>query len=537
MPSSRASFETGAGNVDRMDVGNQQRLRMAELIATLSLATDLGMGQPMEQALRTCLLSMSLGRQIGLPADTLVDTYYLALLRFVGCTADAHEQSISAGGDEIAHYAGLAPVVMGEPSEILGYHLRHFAADNPPLTRMRLLGAALAAGTRDANRTIAIHCEVARMLAERMGLRPAIADGVGHVFERWDGRGLPSRLAGDAIPIAVRVVVIARDVDLFNRAGGWELVSERLGRRRGRAYDPALVDAVLADGLGWVAALEEGSTWKSVLVAEPGNPATVSEARLETVLSVFADFADIKSPFTIGHSRGVAELAGQAARIRGLGDPEAIDLRRAALVHDLGRVAVPNGVWERPGPLTTAGWERVRLHPYYSERLLSRMAPLRRLAELAGGHHERLDGSGYHRGSHAAQLSPGQRVLAAADSYQAMTQSRPHRSALTLDDAATELRSEVASGRLDRDAVDAVLEAAGFAPSPSRRSWPAGLTDREVDVLRLICRGNSNRLVAAELSISPKTVGRHVENLYNKIGVSSRAAAALFAIQQGLLDS
>ncbi len=273
--------------MDWVDVGNQQPLRMAELIATLSLATDLGMGQPMEQALRTCLLSMSLGRQIGLPDDTLADTYYLALLRFVGCTADAHEQSISAGGDEITYYAGLAPVLMGEQSEILGYHLRHFAAGNPPLTRVRLLGGALAAGSRDARRTIAIHCEIARMLAERLGLRPAIAEGVGHVFERWDGKGLPGTLAGDAIPIAVRIVVIARDVDLFNRAGGWALVDERLRRRRGRAYDPALVDAVREDGAEWVAAVEDEATWESVLASEPGNPMTVSGARIDDVLERF----------------------------------------------------------------------------------------------------------------------------------------------------------------------------------------------------------------------------------------------------------
>jgi HD-GYP domain-containing protein (c-di-GMP phosphodiesterase class II)/DNA-binding CsgD family transcriptional regulator len=520
-----------------MDGGNQRQLRLAELIATLSLATDLGMGQPMEQAMRTCLLSMSLGRRIGLPDDTLADTYYLALLRFVGCTSDAHEQSISAGGDEITYYAELAPVVMGEQSEILGYHLRHFAAGNPPLTRLRLLGGALAAGSRDARRTIAIHCDVARILAERLGLRSAVAEGVGHVFERWDGKGLPGTLAGDAIPIAVRIVVIARDVDLFNRAGGWALVDERLRRRRGRAYDPALVDAVLSDGAGWIAGIDETTTWESVLAAEPHDPATVPEARLDTVLSVFADFVDIKSPFTIGHSRGVATLVEQAARIRGLGDTDSVELRHAALVHDLGRVAIPNGVWERPGPLSMADWERVRLHAYYSERMLSRMVPLQRLAALAGAHHERLDSSGYHRGSPATHLSPSQRILAAADSFQAMTQARPHRPALTHGDAATELRSEVASGQHDRDAVDAVLEVAGFDRSPSRRIWPAGLTDREVDVLRLICRGDSNRLIAAELSISPKTVGRHVENLYNKVGVSSRAAAALFAIQNGLLDS
>ena len=215
---------------------------------------------------------------------------------------------------------------------------------------------------------------------------------------------------------------------------------------------------------------------------------------------------------------------------------EVVDIRRAALVHDLGRAGVPNGVWDRPGPLTTADWERVRLHAYYSERTLTRAAPLKRLAELAGAHHERLDGSGYHRGSRAAHLDPGQRILAAADSYQAMTQPRPHRPARAPADAAAELRREVAAGRLDRDAAEAVLEAAGFVRESGRRAWPAGLTDREVEVLRLICRGSPNRLVAAELSISPKTVGRHVENLYNKIGVSSRPAAALFAVKHGLLD-
>ena len=532
-----ASFNVVTGNVDRMEIGNQSQIRLVECIAPLSLATDLGMGQPMEQALRTCLLSIALGQAAGLSDEALSDTYYLALLRFIGCTSDAHEQAISAGGDEIAYFAGVAPVLMGETPELLGFHLRHFAEDHPLLPRLRLLGGALAAGNRDVRRMIATHCEVARMLAGRIGLRPAIGEGVGHVFERWDGKGLPGELAGDAIPIAVRIVVVARDVDVLNRVGGWAFVADRLRRRRARAYDPNLVDALLADGEGWVAGLEADSTWEAVLAAEPGAPMTVSEARVDTVLGALADFADIKSPFTIGHSRGVATLAEQAARVRGLAEPEVVDIRRAGLVHDLGRVGVPNGVWDRPGPLSTADWERVRLHAYFSERILARMATLQRLARLAGAHHERLDGSGYQRGSTAAHLSPGQRILAAADCYQAMSQTRPYRPALTPEAAAAELRDEVASGRLDQEAVNAVLEAAGFARAARRRAWPAGLTDREVEVLRLICRGGSNRIVARELSISPKTVGRHVENLYNKIGVSSRAAAALFAIQHNLLDS
>jgi HD-GYP domain-containing protein (c-di-GMP phosphodiesterase class II)/DNA-binding CsgD family transcriptional regulator len=273
-----------------------------------------------------------------------------------------------------------------------------------------------------------------------------------------------------------------------------------------------------------------------VLAAEPAPQLTVPETSLDAVLGAFADFADIKSPFTAGHSRGVAALAEQAARICGLPEREVIDVRHAALVHDLGRVGVPNGIWEHPGPLSEAAWERVRLHAYYSERMLHRSGPLQRLAPLAGAHHERLDGTGYHRGSVAAQLSTAQRILAAADCYQAMTQPRPHRPAMSAGSAASTLRNEVEAGRLDRDAAGAVLEAGGFGRVSTRRSWPAGLTDREVEVLRLICHGGSNRTVAAELSISPKTVGRHVENLYNKIGVSSRAAATLFASQHHLLD-
>jgi len=519
-----------------MDNGNRRQLRLAELIAPLSLATDLGLGQPMEQALRTCLLSVALGRQIGLADDCLSDTYYLALLRFIGCTSDAHEQSLGVGGDEIAFFAGVAPILMGDTSEALGYFLRHLAEDQPLPVRARLVTSALAGGKRDMLRMIAIHCEVAQMLAGQLGLRPTIADGIRHLYERWDGTGLPVGLAGEAIPIQVRIAVIARDIDILYRIGGWPLVVERLHKRRAKAYDPDLVDVALIEGQQWVADLDSGTTWDAVLESEPAAQLTVPESDLDGVLGAFADFADIKTPFTAGHSRGVADLAAQAARICGLPGQDITDIRHAALVHDLGRVGVPNGIWEQPGPLSDVAWERVRLHPYFSERMLHRSRPLRCLAPLAGAHHERLDGSGYHRGSPAAQLSIAQRILAAADCYQAMTQPRPHRPAMRAAMAATELRQEVESGRLDRDAANAVLEAAGFARAASRRSWPAGLTDREVEVLRLICRGESNRIVAAQLSISPKTVGRHIENLYNKIGVSSRAAATLFATRHHLLD-
>jgi HD-GYP domain-containing protein (c-di-GMP phosphodiesterase class II) len=518
-----------------MTAGDTARVRLAELVAALSLATDLGMGQPMEQALRTCLLSVSAGRHLGVDASELRDSYYLALLRFVGCTSDAHEQAALVGGDEIAFRAGVAPVIMGDTSEFLTYLVRRFAADAPPTTRVRLVARLLADGSGGAKRSIAIHCEVARMLAGRIGLPESVDVCFGHVFERWDGKGLPGEASGAAIPVPARIVATARDVDVVHFLGGWGEATKLLRQRRGTAYDPAVADAFLDHGERWLEETGDDSAWETVLAAEPLPRTYVGEARLDQVLCAFADFADLKSPYTRGHSSGVAALAEGAARQAGLSERTTAELRRAALVHDLGRAGIPNGIWDKPGPLSRTEWERVRLHPYLTERILSHAGALASLAHLAGSHHERLDGSGYHRGSPAALLDSSTRILAAADAYQAMTQERPYRSALSPEAAARQLAAEAQDGRLDGDAVRCVLAAAGHRRPGQRRVWPAGLSEREVEVLRLIARGVSSKEVAGRLFISPKTAEHHVAHIYAKIGVSSRAAAALYAMEHDLL--
>lgn len=509
-------------------------MRLAELVAGLSLATDLGMGQPMEQALRTCLLSVGIGRELGLSAEALSNLYYLALLRFVGCTSDAHEAASEVGGDEIAHRAGVAPVIMGDSVELMGHMVRHFAAGTGPLTRLRLFAGAMAAGTRGPAKSMRLHCEVAQVLAARMGLQPSVGQDVGHVFEHWDGRGLPDKLAGEEIPVTARVVAVARDVDILHRLGGWELVEQILRRRRAKAYDPSVVDIVLKQGERWIAETLSGSLWEAVLDAEPEPHICVAEHRLDDALRAFAEFTDLKSPFTVGHSLGVASLVDGAAEHAELSGPETTYVRRAALVHDLGRIGIPNGIWDKPGPLSSIEWERVRLHPYYTERMLSYSAPLRRLGSLAGSHHERLDGSGYYRQVSASSLPRLARILAAADTYQAMTQERPHRPALASDAAVAELTAAGTGGQLDPEAVRVVLAAAG-QPQPKRASWPARLTDREVEVLRLIAQGHSYKEVARRLTITPKTAEHHIEHIYNKIGVSARASAALFAMEHDLI--
>jgi HD-GYP domain-containing protein (c-di-GMP phosphodiesterase class II) len=282
-------------------------------------------------------------------------------------------------------------------------------------------------------------------------------------------------------------------------------------------------------------AASRGDPRQRVLEVEPEPLRIVPKARLPELAAAFGDLVDLKTPFTHGHSAGVARLARTAGEKLGLDGETLMQLHVAALLHDLGRIAVSNAVWEKPGQLTTAEWEQVRLHPYHSERILSGTAVLQPMAALAGLHHERMDGSGYHRGCTAAQIPLPARVLAAADALQAMTQARPHRDALTLDEAAERLHHDAGAGRLDADAVRAVVDAAGGPAHRRADLRPAGLSDREVEVLQLVAQGLSNREVARRLYISPRTAEHHVQHVYGKIGVSSRASAALFAMEHGLL--
>jgi DNA-binding CsgD family transcriptional regulator len=209
-------------------------------------------------------------------------------------------------------------------------------------------------------------------------------------------------------------------------------------------------------------------------------------------------------------------------------------IRRAGLMHDFGRLGVPNSIWDKRGSLSQAEMERVRLHPYLSERMLAFSPSLVPLGAIAVQHHERLDGSGYPHGISDDAITPAGRILAAADAYHAMTELRPHRPARSPAEAASELRIEVTAGRLDGNAASAVLHAAGHRVR-ARRDLPSGLTPREVEVLRLVACGLSNKEIADQLVISRKTAGNHIEHIYSKINVSNRARAGLFAMQHGLL--
>lgn len=506
-------------------------LRLADLLAALSLTTDLAMGQPPEKAIRAAVVATEVARHLGTPEPQVADVYYTTLLKHIGCTATAHEEAYLFGPD------GLGMRRVAERTDVASrrqtLELLRTTGRGARLARPRYVARALTAG-KEVNASIyrAI-CEVAAHMAERLGLGEAVGPALYQSLERWDGGGVPRRLRGEDIALPARIAEPSTQAVIFHRLGGTDAALAMVEQRSGGWFDPAVAEAFRAVGPRVLERLDDEDPWAAVLAAEPQPVRQIPSDRLETVAEAFADMVDLQTPFTLGHSSGVADLATAAAESLGMSDPRAV--RVAALLHDLGRTAVNTGIWEKPGRLNTAEWERVRLHPYQTERILARSEVLEPLARIAGMHHERQDGSGYHRGASASELPTEARLLAAADAFQGMTKDRPHRPARDPGEAAEILTEEAREGRFDPECARAVLEAAGRSPERTRTSWPAGLSDREIEVLRLVTRGHSNKAIAEALVISQRTAEHHVQHIYGKIGLSTRAAAAMFAMEHGLL--
>jgi len=505
-------------------------VRLAELCAATSLVTDVVTGQPAEHGLRTCLVAMRLAEALGMDDAVRDELFYVSLLRFLGCTADAHQVAALAGGDDMAFLAGMAPVAMGSPREELGRMIRLVAAGEPLPRRLVTLARALS-DPKGGERLVDAHCEVAARLASEMGLPDGVVVALEMAYARWDGKGVPAGVGGMHIAPSVRVSVVARDLELWAREAGADVARQTLSDRRGRAYDPEVVDTALAVGIDVLRA-GDVDVWEQVLELEPAPHTSVSGPALDRALAALGDFADLKLPERVGYARRVALLVSMAAVRSGI-DPRECELAvRAALVHDLGVVAVPVQVWRdsRHGADVN---EQFRLHPYWTQRALARCPGLEAVAEVAARHHERLDGSGYPAGVIGDQGRPwGLLACAVAFDELATTPAGRSRSA---DEVAVELVAMATRGALVHDDVAAVLGAAGAAVPLVEVERPAGLTEREVDVLGLLAHGNTNRQIAETLGVSVKTVGTHVEHIYAKAGVRSRAAATLYAMQHDLL--
>jgi HD-GYP domain-containing protein (c-di-GMP phosphodiesterase class II) len=517
---------------------SDQPLRLGELVATLALAQDNAFGQPLESQLRSCLLATWICDQAGYCADTRRAVYWVALLRYLGCTGHAHEVA-TVFGDEIAIRAQTLVHDAANPAEVMRDVMAYATAGHGPDEQERIVKMIQETAREWAVYNFSSGCEVADMLAQRLDMGADVRESLRFTFERWNGNGYPNHAQGEAIPLPMRIVHVSHDMEAIGRLFSPERALQAARERRDATYDPALADLFAAHGQGMFDRLAETEPWDAVLALEPEPHRTLAGSELDDALLVIADFIDLKSPYMGGHSRRCAQVAADAGQVLGLESDAAATLRRAALVHDFGTTVVPNSIWDKPGQLTRAEFDRVELHPMVTEQMLRRSPALAVLNPVASAHHEKCDGSGYHKRLRADHEDLSTCVLAATEVYVGLTTERADRPAYEPADAATAVRRLESDGVLEPRASRAVLVAAGHGePETSlgkRQNNPGGLTRREVEVLRLAARGLTTGQIGDRLYISPKTADHHIQHIYGKIRVSTRAAAALWAMEHAVV--
>jgi HD-GYP domain-containing protein (c-di-GMP phosphodiesterase class II)/DNA-binding CsgD family transcriptional regulator len=521
------------------------RLRIADLLGALSLASDLSMGLPAEHAARSCYIGMYLAERLQLPPDQHSGVYYAELLMDAGCTAWTSQLAAALMSDEIvARREFFFHTDPSNPIQVLSWLKDYLATDQPAHLKARQFLAFALHGKEGMREGLLNTCAVAGRFAQRLGMPQVVQTALLSVVEQWDGGG-PNGLRGETVPIISRIVYVTLFLETFHHLAGREAAIRLAHERKGKAFDPAVVDAFLSiaqEDAFWEG-LEQESVWTTVLSMEPDSPYRyIDEAQLDDVALSFADFADLKSPYSTGHSRRVGDLAERMARQMGLPSAEVVTIRRAALLHDLGLATVPSFALNKPrARLTAAEWEHLRLHPYHAERILSRVPIFAPVIPLVAAHHERMDGQGYYRGLVGSQIPLGARIIAVADHFDELCHDMPDQPALDPKGALQRMRDEVEDAFCP-DAFEALVQALrldGSVPLASRKrhppEWPAGLTDREVEILRLLSKGLHQREIAHHLTLSEHTVRHHLEHIYNKAGVSTRVAAVLFAVEHDLL--
>ncbi len=398
-------------------------LRLADPIIGLSAIGDLGRGREPGMAARTCFIGCRLARRLGGDDDTVRNVFYAALLQHIGCVAHAHDSAALDGGRNIDVNAAADETDFSRPAEILNHFLVELSPDAGLVRRLGLLlPARRMAGV--LNRT---SCEVAESTARRIGLPEGVQAAVRHMSEWYNGKGGYLGTSGDAIPLAARILPAAFAASVYDTIAGPEAAVAAVRARADRIIDPAVADAFARDGADILAELAASDLLRCVADEEPTPQLAVAEGAIDEMAIAFGEAVDLKAPFTHGSARRAFELVGAAASSLGLEPTLVGEARRAAALRDIGKAAIATAVIEKPAPLTELEWETARLHAYHSERVLSRSPSLAGEATLAGLHHERPDGSGYHRGTAGSSIPMAARVVAAADALVAMTQPRPHR--------------------------------------------------------------------------------------------------------------
>lgn len=489
--------------------------RLAELVGAFSTLTALADGFPADKALRTATLATALARHAGWAPEACATVYYTGALRFAGCTGFAVEDTALNAGDDIGLRRTMATADVADPPAFVAQVQSGIGAHLPADARAATL-AGLLADPGVAVRHARAQCDAAVRIARRFGVDGEVLRALDQKEERWDGRGIPDGVGGEALSPVIRVVAVADLAEIQHRAGGRNGARTWLRHQRGAWLAPDVVDLFLRHADTLWPLLEEPGAWTRFLDAEPAPRRPVGA--LLPMAEAIAAFVDLKSAWFVGHSAEVARVAAAAAPALGL-DPARVHI--AGLLHDVGRAAISNLVWDKPGPLDPLDQLAAESHVRITADVLRLSPSLTPFLPAVAG-------------VHAPRPGPAEAaLLAAADTWCALRSARPYRPARSPTDAAAVLEADARAGRLDGGVVAAVL--AAERARPGRAVWPAGLTRREVEVLRLISRGLATKEIATTLELSPKTVERHVTRLYATIGVGSRAAATLWAMEQGLL--
>jgi HD-GYP domain-containing protein (c-di-GMP phosphodiesterase class II) len=479
---------------------NASTVLVRDAMLALAFVGDLSKGQPTSHSLRTARLAALLAAEDGASQEECAAAYSIALLRWSGCTANA------AGfgellGDDVAGRRGMSAGLrpwFNVPHDLL-YPL------------------------------VQIHCEVSGDIAAMLGMPQAVEMGLRHVFETYDGQGIPGLLKHPDVPVSVYRVVLAGDLEAISRVHGIEAALTYVANRSNLKYPETLVQLLSRFARDWLALLDSDEAQLSDL------PSSATSTATEIPLTLVADVIDLKLPWLAGHSRKVAELARDCGALQGLAPSVQEQLHSAGLIHGIGRAAIPNWVWNTPERLDASAWEQVRLAPYWTWRAAQHIPSLTQEVTLASHAYERQDGTGYFRGVAGEALTVPQRTLAAAAAWTALCSIRPWRTPFSKEDAGALLRDEARQGRFDPVIVDAVLAAANGQRLRRPAKAASVLSEREIEVLARISLGESNKEVARSLAISPSTVRTHVESIFRKLECSTRAAATLKAYTLGVI--
>jgi putative nucleotidyltransferase with HDIG domain len=453
-------------------VFGSSHISLAEIISALSYALDLTEGAMPGHALRTCVLGMRLGEALYLPASRMSNLYYALLLKDVGCNNNYDHLSEILGEDK---HSPRSPGQSGDPSQSSQPGLSMFTllwntgrGQESPLRRAANLLHLGFANRRKSEDVISLRCDRGARILRKLGLGDGVAESVRGVDEKWDGSGFPNRRTRHHIPLESRIISIAQFLDVYAFEHGREAAIRVLEERSERWFDPKIVRLAIQlyrQGTLWryaSHATPEIETRAAVLDLAPEGMAQLKAGDIDLICEAFSDVVDAKSSFTFRHSLGVTQVAIEMARVLGLSKERTRLVHRAALLHDLGKLRVPNSILDKPSELTREEWGVVREHPNLTREILSRIGPFAELAAIAGAHHEKLDGSGYPNGLKGKDLPIEARIISIADIYGAMTEDRPYRSGLTPEQALHNISREVPH-KLDAQCFEALQKVVASA--------------------------------------------------------------------------